>query len=261
MVADVEMLTERAKVLAELHRGESPLLLPNAWDAASAQVLEGAGFPAIATSSSAVAGSLGYPDGEAAPAAEMLAAVARIAAVSSVPVTADLEAGYGLPAAEVVERLLETGAVGCNLEDSDNRSGGLVDSERQAERLAEVRAAADASRVGLVINARVDVYLHHVGTPGQRLAEALRRARRYLEAGADCVFPILVSEEESIAELVRDAGGPVNVLYQPGTPSLARLAELGVARVSFGGGLHRATQMLLERLAQRILNGEDPYQR
>jgi 2-methylisocitrate lyase-like PEP mutase family enzyme len=261
MVADVEMLTERAKVLAELHRGESPLLLPNAWDAASAQVLEGAGFPAIATSSSAVAGSLGYPDGEAAPAAEMLAAVARIAAVSSVPVTADLEAGYGLPAAEVVERLLETGAVGCNLEDSDNRSGGLVDSERQAERLAEVRAAADASRVGLVINARVDVYLHHVGTPGQRLAEALRRARRYLEAGADCVFPILVSEEESIAELVRDAGGPVNVLYQPGTPSLARLAELGVARVSFGGGLHRATQMLLERLAQRILNGEDPYER
>jgi len=122
-------------------------------------------------------------------------------------------------------------------------------------------AAADASRVGLVINARVDVYLHQVGTPGQRLAEALRRARRYLEAGADCVFPILVSDEESIAELVRDAGGPVNVLYQPGTPSLARLAELGVARISFGGGLHRATQMLLERLAQRILNGEDPYQR
>src|SRR6266508_3145520 len=127
MAADVGTLTERAKELAALHRGERPLLLPNAWDAASAQVLEGAGFPAIATSSSAVAGSLGYPDGEAAPAAEMLAAVARIAAVSSVPVTADLEAGYGLPPVEIVERLLEAGAVGCNLEDSDNRSGGLVD--------------------------------------------------------------------------------------------------------------------------------------
>lgn len=261
MAADVEALAERAKVLADLHRGDRPLLLPNAWDAASAQVLEQAGFPALATSSSAVAASLGYPDGEVAPAAEMVAAVARITAVTSVPVTADLEAGYGLPAPEVVERLLEAGAVGCNLEDSDNRAGGLVDAERQAERLAEVRAAADAAGVGVVLNARVDVYLHQVGTPGQRVAEALRRARLYFDAGADCVYPILVSDEESIADLVRDAGGPVNVLYQPGTPSLARLAELGVARVSFGGGLHRATQLLLERLAERILAGEDPYGR
>jgi 2-methylisocitrate lyase-like PEP mutase family enzyme len=261
MPADLGTLAARAKRLADLHGGDRPLLLPNAWDAASAQVLERTGFAAVATSSSAVAGSLGYPDGEVAPAAEMLAAVARIASAVSVPVTADLEAGYGLPPVEIVERLLEAGAVGCNLEDSDNQAGGLVDAERQAERLAEVRAAADVSGVRLVINARVDVYLHQIDTPGQRLAEALRRARRYLEAGADCVFPILVSDEESIAELVQGAGGPVNVLYQPGTPSLRRLAELGVARVSFGGGLHRATQMLLERLATRILAGEDPYQR
>jgi 2-methylisocitrate lyase-like PEP mutase family enzyme len=260
-MAELETLAERARRLAALHAGERPLLLPNAWDAASAQVLERAGFPAIATSSSAVAASLGYPDGEVAPATQMLAAVARIAAISSVPVTADLEAGYGLPPAEIVERLLEAGAVGCNLEDSDNRSGGLVEVERQAERLAQVRAAADVSGVGLVINARVDVYLHQIGTPGQRLAESLRRARRYLEAGADCVFPILASDEESIAELVRGVGGPVNVLYKPGMPSLERLAELGVARVSFGGGLHRATQVLLERLATRILAGEDPYGR
>jgi 2-methylisocitrate lyase-like PEP mutase family enzyme len=259
MVADTETLAERAKVLADLHRGDRPLLLPNAWDAASAQVLSGAGFPAVATSSSAVAASLGYRDGEAAPAAEMLAAVARITAVTPVPVTADLEAGYGLPPAEVVERLLEAGAVGCNLEDSDNRAGGLVDAERQAERLAEVRAAANRAGVGVVINARVDVYLHQVGTPGQRVEEALRRARLYLEAGADCVYPILVSDEWSIGELVRDAGGPVNVLYQQGMPSLQRLGELGVARISFGGGLHRATQMLLQRLAERILEGGDPY--
>lgn len=259
MPAHLESLTARAGLLAALHRGERPLLLANAWDAASARVLERAGFPAVATSSSAVAGSLGYPDGEAAPADEMLAAVARIARAVSVPVTADLEAGYGLPAAELVERLLEAGAVGCNLEDSDNRSGGLVDAERQAERLAEVRAAAKSSGVGLVINARVDVHLHQIGTPQQRLTEALRRARRYLEAGADCVFPIMVSDEESIAELVRGAGGPVNVLYHPGTPSLERLAELGVARVSFGGGLHRATEALLERLAARVLEGADPY--
>jgi 2-methylisocitrate lyase-like PEP mutase family enzyme len=261
MAPDSQTLAERARRLADLHDWERPLLLPNAWDAASARVLESAGFPAVATSSSAVAASLGYPDREAAPAAEMLGAVARIAAATSLPVTADLEAGYGLPAAEIVERLLAAGAVGCNLEDSDHRSGGLVDPGRQAERLAQVRAAADASGVGLVINARVDVYLHEVGAPGQRLAEALRRARRYLEAGADCVFPIMLSDEEPLAELVRDAGGPVNVLYGPGTPSLERLAELGVARISFGGGLHRATQMLLRRLAERILAGEDPYQR
>jgi 2-methylisocitrate lyase-like PEP mutase family enzyme len=254
-------LAEKAERLAALHTGARSLLLPNAWDAASASVLVDAGFPAIATSSSAVAASLGYADHEAAPAAEMLAAVARIARATSVPVTADLESGYGMAPAEIVERLLEAGAAGCNLEDSDHRGGGLLDPERQAERLAEVRAAAEVSGVHLVVNARVDVFAREFGAPAERVGEALRRGQRYLEAGADCVFPILVREEGDIAALVRGVGGPLNVLYVPGVPSLARLAELGVARVSFGGGLHRATQGLLERLATRILAEEDPYQR
>jgi 2-methylisocitrate lyase-like PEP mutase family enzyme len=254
-------LVEKAERLAALHTGARPLLLPNAWDAASARVLADAGFPAIATSSSAVAASLGYDDHEAAPAAEMVAAVARITRAVSVPVTADLESGYGMAPSEIVERLLEAGAAGCNLEDSDHRGGGLLDPERQAERLAEVRAAAEVSGVRLVVNARVDVFVREFGAPAERVGEALRRGQRYLEAGADCVFPILVREEGDIAALVRGVGGPLNVLYVPGVPSLVRLAELGVARVSFGGGLHRATQGLLERLATRILAEEDPYQR
>lgn len=254
-------LAEKAERLGALHTGARPLLLPNAWDAASARVLSDAGFSAIATSSSAVAASLGHADHEAAPAAEMLAALARITRVTELPVTADLESGYGMAPSEIVERTLEAGAAGCNLEDSDHRGGGLVDPGLHAERLAEVRAAADVSGVHLVVNARVDVYVRELGSPAERLAEALRRGQRYLEAGADCVFPILVREEDDIAALVRGVGGPVNVLYVPGMPSLARLAELGVARVSFGGGLHRATQGLLERLAARILAEEDPYRR
>jgi 2-methylisocitrate lyase-like PEP mutase family enzyme len=188
----------------------------------------------------------------------MFAAVARVARAVSVPVTADLEAGYGLPAADLVGRLLEAGAVGCNLEDSDHRAGGLVDLERQADRLAAVRAAADAAGVPIVINARVDVHLRQVGPAEGRLDVALARARRYLEAGADCVYPILVADEVILRGFVEGSGGPVNALARPGAPSLQRLAELGVARISFGGGLWRRAHQTTEALAAAIGAGRDP---
>ncbi|MCK2219862.1 isocitrate lyase/phosphoenolpyruvate mutase family protein [Actinomadura sp. ATCC 31491] len=244
---------ERAGVLRGLHVPGTPLVLPNIWDAASARAVQEAGFPAVATGSAAVCQVLGYEDGERVPAEEMLAAVARIARAVDVPVTADVERGYGLKPAELAERLLAAGAAGCNLEDSDPRTGELVDPGEQAEFLAGVRAAAGPA---LVINARVDTYLH-----GDRTrADALARARRYLEAGADCVYPIVLGEEDEIGALVSElAGRPVNVLFRPGAPSLRRLAELGVARVSFGGGLHRLVYAHAAALLARVKAGESPF--
>lgn len=258
-VAANRELAKEAQLLRSLHRPGNPLVLPNAWDAASAAAVEAAGFPVVATGSAAVAEALGYADHEAAPVDEMFAAATRIATAVSVPVTVDLESGYGLPAAELVDRLLSTGAVGCNLEDTSHRGGGLTDAAEQAAWLAEVRAAASAAGVDVVLNARVDVFIQQVGEPAERVDEAIRRGRAYLEAGADCVYPILVADEETIGRLVEGMGGPVNILARPQAPSLARLAELGVARVSYGPGLHRATKNYLADLLGRVARGESPW--
>lgn len=233
-----------ARTLRALHRPGDPLLLPNVWDAASAMLVEAAGFGAVATSSKAVAEALGYADGESTPVGEMLDAVARIVRVVSLPVTADLERGYGLSPAELVERIVATGAVGCNLEDSDPGTGELIDPDRHAEFLVAVREAARDHRVDLVINARIDTHLGGAGTPGERLEETVRRARRYLAAGVDCVYPIAVADPAVIGELVKLIDGPVNALYPAVRPatSIASLADLGVARISFGSDLHRSAQ-------------------
>lgn len=231
-------LKAHADLLRELHDG--PLLvLPNAWDVASAELVAELGFPVVATSSAAVADSLGHQDGEKAPWREMFAATARIAAAVPVPVTMDAEAGYGLDADEFVARLLDAGAVGCNLEDVDHRAGGLVVAEEQADRIAAVRAAADAAGVPVVVNARTDVFLPVGGIPEQdRLAEAVRRGRLYLAAGADCVYPVGASTRDNLATLVAEVPGPVNGNTNDAI-DLAALAALGVARVSFGPRFHR----------------------
>ena len=252
----IEGLAAKAEHLRSLHVPGRPLVLPNAWDAASARAVEAAGFLAVATASAAIAESLGYRDGEGTPVDAMCAAVARVVQAVAVPVTADMEAGYGLPAAELADRLLATGAVGCNIEDSDHRRGGLVDAELQAIRIADLRRAAN---VPLVINARVDVHLRHVGPPEHRVREAIRRARLYLAAGADCVYPIGVADEPTISALVAGVGGPINIYAQPNAPPLARLAQLGVTRVSYGPWLHRLAMQAVQRALARIAVGEDPY--
>ncbi|GIJ10301.1 isocitrate lyase/phosphoenolpyruvate mutase family protein [Micromonospora andamanensis] len=251
-----ESTAARAVALRALHRPGDPLVLPNAWDAGSARAVADAGFPAVATGSAAVAESLGYADGERTPPAEMFAAVTRIARAVAVPVTADLERGYGLGPAELVSRLLDTGAVGLNLEDSDPRTGVLVDAEEQADLLAGVRAAADDACVKVVVNARVDVYLRPGGEPAaDRLAEAIRRARRYLAAGADSVYPILLADPAQLRSFVPAVAAPVNVLARPGAPALAELAALGVARVSYGSGLYAATRAHTTRLLAAVAAG------
>lgn len=217
-----------AAALRALHVPGEPLILPNAWDAATARAVAAAGFPAVATTSSGVAEALGYADGEETPAAEMLAAVERIARVVDVPVTADLEGGYGLDPADLAHRAVAAGAAGLNLEDTDHANPPqLHDIGAQAERIAALKAAQD-----IVVNARIDVFLNR-----GPLADGLERARAYAAAGADCVYPIGITDEATIAAFIA-LGAPVNVVLSPAAPAIERLAELGVARISLGHFLH-----------------------
>jgi 2-methylisocitrate lyase-like PEP mutase family enzyme len=195
---------------------------------------------------------LGYPDGEGAPWPEMFAAAARVARAVPVPVTVDAEAGYGLEPRELVDRLLEAGAAGCNLEDSDHRAGGLLEAGPHARWLAGVRSAADDAGVPLVINARVDTFLPSSGiAEADRVAEAIRRGRLYQDAGADCVYPIGVSRKHDIAALVTGLAGPVN--GNPGEElDLTTLRELGVARVSYGPRFYRAAMAALRTAVREL---------
>jgi 2-methylisocitrate lyase-like PEP mutase family enzyme len=203
-----------------------------------------AGFPVVATTSAGVAATLGYADEEGAPAEEMLAAAARMARGVEVPVTVDAEAGYGMQPGELVAALRSAGAAGCNLEDTDHTAGRLRDPDRHAEWLRAVRQAASADGYRLVINARVDVFLGPFlagagpGTQEGLVPEALRRANAYLEAGADCVYPIALWETDALRRFTSEVRGPVNVARLPQAPSLAELAAAGVARVSWGPFLY-----------------------
>ena len=236
MRRDIVSLAEQAEALRRLHSDPRPLVLPNAWDVASARLVVKAGFPVVATSSGAVAATLGYEDDDSMPVDEAFDVIARIARSVSVPVTADVEAGYRLSPKDLVKRLLEAGAVGCNLEDTDHHGDtDLLDAGENAERLRAVREAATEAGAEIVLNARVDV-LRREGGRRDLFEEAVRRARLYLQAGADCVFPIRLADDELIGEFVRRVEGPVNVVAA-GAPPLARLAELGVARISFAGSL------------------------
>jgi 2-methylisocitrate lyase-like PEP mutase family enzyme len=229
----------KAERLLELHRAPPVLVLPNAWDVPSATMFAGLeGCRALATSSAAIAEAHGYPDGERIPREEMLDVVARIARAVDVPVTADLEAGYGDPAATAVGAI-EAGAVGLNLED------GMGPVEEHMTRIRVVRAVAEERGVPLVINARTDVFLHGDGN----VDEAVRRGNAYLEAGADCVFPIMVEAPEAIRRLAAEIHGPINVLHRQAIPSVAELERLGVARVSVGSGLYRAALARAAELA------------
>jgi 2-methylisocitrate lyase-like PEP mutase family enzyme len=246
----------KADAFRRLHDRSQILVLPNAWDVGSACVFAAAGFPAVATSSAGVAWALGHPDGQYVSRAEMADAVRRIAGRVAVPVTADMEGGYGddnASAAETVRAVIAAGAAGLNLEDGTHRPDRpLLDLATQAERVRAARQAADAEGVPVVINARTDVYLAAVGDEAGRFDEAVRRANAYRAAGADCLFVPGVSDPATIGALVRAINGPLNVLAGPGTPPVAELGRLGVARVSVGGGPARAALTLARRVAEEL---------
>ena len=247
---------QKALAFHQLHRGPKTLLLPNVWDVASARLVEEAGYPAVATTSAGVAFSLGYPDGQKISREEMLARVARIVKAVRVPVTADAEAGYGnrpQDAAATAKGVIEAGAVGMNFEDgTGDATHPLADLSLQLEKIHAIREVASKTEVPLVLNARTDVYLDAVGEPEKRYELALQRAFAYRDAGADCLFVPGVRDPDTIARLVKDLECPLNILAVPGSPPVAELEKVGVARVSLGSGPMRATMGLLRRLAEEL---------
>jgi 2-methylisocitrate lyase-like PEP mutase family enzyme len=248
---------EKAEEFRAFHRAAPLLVLPNAWDAASARILEQVGFPAIATTSSGVAAALGYSDGQQISRDMLVEALARITRVVKCPVTADIEAGYGNTIEEVlqtVKAVIATGVVGINIEDSRKQAGkALVDTAYQVDLIKALRKLATSMDLPFVINARVDVLLLAIGEPESRFEHTVQRANAYLQAGADCIYPIGIFERSMIANLVKAINGPINIMGGHNGLTLPELAQLGVARVSLAGGLMSAALGHLRAMAQELL--------
>ncbi len=262
---DISAQRERAEQFRRMHHAPPMLVLPNVWDAASARLVEQAGFPAIATTSSGIAAALGYADGEHMRRELMLDAIARIMRVVACPVTVDFEAGYGDTLVEKVESVravIAAGAVGVNIEDSlVGQRGALAKIDTQAELIAALRELGATLGVPFVINARVDVFLRGSGEPERRdeqIEQAVARAHAYLRAGADCVYPIGRLDHATIARLVAAIPGPVNIMGGAPQPTLPELAQLGVARVSLASALMRAALGRVRMIA-RALRAQGGY--
>ena len=257
---DTRMQAEKAERFRKLHRGPRLLVLPNAWDVASARILEELGYPAIATTSAGVAFSLGYPDGQRVSREQMLEVVARIAHTVRVPVTADMEAGYGTTVqdmSEAAKALIATGAIGMNLEDvTGEDESSHVETGLQAEKIRAIRETASSLGVPLVLNARTDIYLMPIGPAGTRFERTVERLRAYHQAGADCLFAPGLRDGETIGKLVAALDGPLNILLMPGGPSLRELEKMGVARASAGSAVMRATLSLVQRIGKELMEAE-----
>jgi 2-methylisocitrate lyase-like PEP mutase family enzyme len=269
---DVRAQAEKAERFRKLHAGPRILALPNAWDVASARILEEAGFPVIATSSAAVAFSLGYPDGERISRDAMLEVVEQIAHGVRVPVTADMESGYATTPKEMMETakaVIAAGAIGLNLEDvtGDDESTHVA-LPLQVEKIRAIKETAASAGVPLVLNARTDIYLMPIGEISTRFERTVERLRTYHKAGADCVFAPGVSDRDIIAKLVEAIAAPLNILVSANCPPLAELEKIGVARVSAGSAVMRAALGLVRRIAKdwmesgtydSLLNGAIPF--
>jgi len=247
---------EKADLLKKLHHSGKTLVLPNIWDAAGAVLLENLGYPAVATASAAIARAHGYEDGERIPFDFLLAIVAQIVKSVGVPVTVDIEAGYAADNETLksnIRRLISAGVAGINIEDSDVHTHEMFSIEEQVEKLKLIGRVADRENTRLFINARTDVFLLNPDlSEDQKLALTIERGRAYVEAGADGIYPIFATEEETLKTLVNALKVPLNVIAKSGTPDLDVLQKLGVARVSFGPNVHRATLLSMEALLKNV---------
>jgi len=254
---DITAQGTKAETLRKLHGGPRVLVLPNAWDVASACVLEQMGYPAIATTSAGVAFALGYPDGQRISRDEMLEVVGRIARAVRVPVTADMESGYGRTPAQIAETakaIVAAGAVGLNFEDvTGETENSHVETSLQVEKIRTIREVSASMGVSLVINARTDVYLMPIGPEATRFDRTVERLRAYRAAGADCVFAPGLVDRGLIGKLVKAVEAPLNVLATSGCPSIPELEALGVRRVSNGSGVMRATLGLVRRIGKELM--------
>ncbi len=253
---NVAVQARQAEKFRNLHRGPGLLLLPNAWDAISARIFAIADFPAIATTSGGVSWALGYADGEAAPWPEVVAATARIVRVVAVPVTADIEAGFGdTPQAvgKSITEIIQAGAVGVNLEDGTPRGTAPIRSIADAaQRITAAREAARAAAVPIVINARTDLYLRNIGDPTARFDETVERGKAYLAAGADCFYPIGLRDTATIARLVKALAAPININVRAGSPSVAELEALGVIRASTASAVALMAVSTIRQVAEEL---------
>ncbi|MCF2527978.1 isocitrate lyase/PEP mutase family protein [Yinghuangia soli] len=240
---------EKARLFRSLHTPSAPLALANAWDVGSAVVIEAAGAAAIATTSAGVAWSLGSRDGDRLARDRALDLIARIAAAVAVPVTADIEGGFGDgpdAVAETVAGVVAAGAVGINIEDAARPPAEL------ASRIEAARRAVERAGAELFVNARIDTFLFGLGEPETRLPETLKRARMYVDAGADGIFVPGVADSTTIAALAAEISVPLNVMAGPGTPPVGELGALGVARVSLGSGVAQAAYAAARRAAKEL---------
>ncbi len=247
---------EKAEEFRSLHQTKRVLILPNAWDVPSARVFEDAGFPAIATSSAALSVSLGYPDGEKIAKNDLFTVLRKIAGILTVPLSADIESGFGASTeqlSDTIRRVIEAGAVGINMEDiSDFERKTLLPIEKQVERLKTVRRVSDSQGIPLVINARTDAYRFGAGDEKSKLEETIRREKAYETAGADCLYPMGLTDKETIATFVKAVNKPVNIMARKGAPTISELEKIGVKRLSLGPTPMYALIGLLRRIAQEL---------
>jgi 2-methylisocitrate lyase-like PEP mutase family enzyme len=264
MVSGVQK--EKAELFLHYHHDKEILVLLNSWDAGSSRLIEACGFKAIATTSMGIAASLGYPDCQVIQLSEMIERITGIVKAVHVPISVDFEAGYGNNTDEVVNsvaRIIETGIVGINIEDSVELCPNLIDEAEFSERISAIRALTESLGFHLVINARTDSFYTSSASPREKLAESIRRGNKYREAGAGCIFVQSVWEREMISTLVKEIHAPVNILVNPGIgagmpPSVRELQDLGVARVSLGSGVMKATLALIKKVADE-LSGKGTY--
>ncbi|MGE5479905.1 MAG: isocitrate lyase/PEP mutase family protein [Chloroflexota bacterium] len=258
MVSEIQK--EKAERFLQYHLEKEILVLLNSWDAGSSKLVEACGYKAIATTSMGVAASLGYPDCQVITLSEMIEVITKIVNAVQVPVTADIEAGYGNNLDEIIDsvkKIIATGIVGINIEDSIDLNPVLIDETEFCERISAIRELSDSLGFHLVINARTDSFYTSTGSPREKLSESIRRGNKYREAGADCIFVQPVWEKEKIATLVKEIDAPINILANPGNagvlpPSVRELQDLGVARLSLGSGLMKATLALIKKVATEL---------
>ena len=254
------MQKEKAELFLNYHLDEVILVLLNSWDIGSSKLIEACGYKAVATTSMGIAASLGYPDCQVIQLPEMIEVIKGIINAVEVPVTVDIEAGYGNNLNEIIDsakKIIATGIVGINIEDSIDLNPILIDEMEFCERISAIRALSDSMGFHLVINARTDAFYTSTGSEQEKLSESIRRGNKYQEAGADCIFVQPVWEKETIATLVKEINAPINMLANPTigagvTPSISELQDLGVARVSLGSGLMKATLALIKKVANEL---------
>ncbi|HQW97094.1 MAG TPA: isocitrate lyase/phosphoenolpyruvate mutase family protein [Saprospiraceae bacterium] len=252
---------EKADLFLKYHQDNEMLVLLNSWDIASSKIIEASGYKAIATTSMGMAASLGYPDCQIIQLSEVIEIITGIAKNVQAPITVDFEAGYGNNLTEIIDsvtQIIATGIVGINIEDSLELNPNLIDEMEFCERISAIRELSDSLGFHLVINARTDSFYTSIGTPKEKLSEAIKRGNKYREAGADCIFVQPVSERETIATLVKEINAPINILSNPGIgtgilpPSVSELQDLGVARLSLGSGLMKATLAIIKKVADEL---------